>query len=139
MTILIRPNGRTPKLDRPELVSVLSVLDETEFRAIVDEARGPELVPLAELLVEGIVPDATTVDRLATKLGDAVLVDDIGRRGVTRDTARALFTEHAARVDRARERRESNRAGSNPYRDRAKAIAAKGPDGFVIEPPVWRS
>jgi hypothetical protein len=57
------------------------------------------LIPLTHLALE---VDATA-DDLATKLADLVLVDDIGRRAIDRDTARALIVEHQAKLAAAAE------------------------------------
>lgn len=57
-----------------------------------------QLVTLAELVAEGFGQSMfgpPSIDHLAGQLGDAVVLDDIGRRCVTRDTARQLFTERA--------------------------------------------
>jgi hypothetical protein len=53
----------------------------------------PDLIPLSHLVLEGL---AATIDELADRLGEeVVLVDDIGRRCTTRETARRLLAEHA--------------------------------------------
>jgi len=57
----------------------------------------PDLIPLSHLVLEGL-PE--TIDQLADRLDD-VLVDDIGRRCTTRDTARRLLAEKAAEEERA--------------------------------------
>jgi hypothetical protein len=50
------------------------------------------LVPLAALVGEGL---AATIDELADRLGEVVVLDDIGRRSCTRETARRLFAADA--------------------------------------------
>ncbi len=78
--------------DRKDLVRAVAALTDTEWHTLVDEARSESLVPLAHLVIEGVAPD---IDALARALGEKVVADDIGRRAVTRDTARRLFAEHA--------------------------------------------
>lgn len=73
-------------------------------------------VPLAHLVLEGL---AATVDELADRLGPGVLVDDVGRRCTTRETARCLFAEKAE----AEEQREAVRARNQEKLDRATAEA----------------
>jgi hypothetical protein len=76
-----------------------------------------DLIPLAELCAEGFGwdgPYVTTpkdaIDALAHQLGDNVILDDIGRRCVTRSTARRMFTERAEAERRQREARERHEA-----------------------------
>jgi hypothetical protein len=130
--------GQEPAVERRDVVQLLAALDDTEFRSVVEEARGPSLVPLAELVIEGLAPN---VQQLAQALGDKVVSDDIGRRCVTRDTARDLFAEKAAEAERAAQRRKAalaKRAEPNPVRERVRAIRESGRDGLYIEPPAWR-
>ena len=76
-----------------------------------------DLVPLADLAAEGFgygsryvktPPDA--IDALAHQLGDQVILDDIGRRCVTRSTAGRMFTERAEAERRQREVQDRNEA-----------------------------
>jgi antitoxin component of MazEF toxin-antitoxin module len=90
-----------------------------------------ELVPLAELVVEGFGwgnPYLTTprdvVDALAHQLGDDVVIDDLGRRCVTRETARRLFTEREAQERRVRQVQADNEARA------AEQAAANVPRGI---------
>jgi hypothetical protein len=76
-----------------------------------------ELVTLAELAAEGFGYDSQYVKSprdaiqvLAAQLADAVVVDDLGRQCVTRDTARGLFAERAERERRHREAQEHHQA-----------------------------
>ena len=82
-----------------------------------------QIVPLSVLALEGF--GGGSIDHLAKILGDdMVLLDDLGRRCCTRETARALFTTRAekreAEIERNRLARE-NRA-PNPIRERVRAI-----------------
>lgn len=81
--------------DRREVIRVLAAMDDAEFRAVADEARGASLVPLAELVIEGI---AATVQDLLDQCGDLVVIDDVGRRCVTRDTARTLLARETEAI-----------------------------------------
>lgn len=92
MKLRTRPT-EAPPVGRRDIVQVLAALDDDEFRAVADEARGTSLIPLAELVLEGLGPD---VGSLAQRFADAVVIDDVGRRCVTRDTARRLFLEVTA-------------------------------------------
>ena len=74
---------------RRDIVQVLAALDDTEFRSVLDEARGTALVPLAELVIEGIAP---SISDLCARCGGAVVLDDVGRKCVTRETARSLLS-----------------------------------------------
>lgn len=83
-----------------------------------------------------------SVDHLAQILGDMVILDDLGRRCCTRETARDLFAEKAAEAQRAAEKRRAaiaKRGEPNPVRERVKAIQESRRDGLYVEPPEWRS
>jgi len=76
-----------------------------------------DLVPLAELAAEGfghgspyVKTPKDAIDVLAHQLDGAVTLDDLGRRCVTRDTARQLFTDRAEAEQRQREARERHQA-----------------------------
>lgn len=79
----------------------------------VDPAEPAGLVPLGALAAEGLGWGEHTrtpkdaVDTLARRLGELVVLDDIGRRCVSRDTARALFAERAEADERLRQRRHA--------------------------------
>lgn len=104
MRLKARPT-ETP-VGRRDIVQVLASLDDDEFRALVDEARGQSLIPITELVLERLAPDVGT---LAARLGDAVVTDDIGRQCVTRETARELFAAEAQRIaERKAEIRRAN-------------------------------
>jgi hypothetical protein len=106
------------------------MFSSTRSREAVEEAAPAEpagLVPLAELAGEGFGWDGPLVtnprdaiDVLAGQLGDEVVFDDLGRRCVSRGTARRLFVERAAGEVRQREARErlelqyAERAAANP-------------------------
>ena len=83
--------------------------DETVY---VDSPVDPlGLVPLAQLAAEGFGYDGLhvrapreVVDALAAQLDGEVVLDDLGRRCVSRETARRLFAE---RVEADRRRREA--------------------------------
>jgi hypothetical protein len=70
-------------------------------RQPVSDGPDEQLISLAELAVELTGGD---INKLAGRIGtDAVLFDDIGRRAVTKSTARRLFTERAqAEAEQAR-------------------------------------
>jgi antitoxin component of MazEF toxin-antitoxin module len=89
----------------------------TDLPAPVDIIDLVDLVTLADLAAEGFgygSPYVTTprdaIDALAHQLGDHVTVDDVGRRCVTRETARRMFTERAEAAQRQREARERREA-----------------------------
>jgi hypothetical protein len=99
-----------------------------------------ELVPLAQLSTEGfgyghplVVMPRDAVDALAAQLDGEVVLDDLGRRCVSRETARALFAERAEAEQRQREthqRREeelAEQAANNP--PRGGIPADRIPDG----------
>ncbi|MFE3441654.1 hypothetical protein ACFXNW_01325 [Nocardia sp. NPDC059180] len=111
--------------------------------------RTEQPVTLAELVAEGF--GQASIDTLAAQLpADEVLVDDIGRRCVTRTTARRLFTERAEADTAARKRAEQYRAEATE-RGRAeraarrqrqaaldKARADRGLEGgMVYAPSEW--
>jgi hypothetical protein len=82
--------------------------------AIIDPV---DVVTLADLAAEGFgygSPYVTTprdaIDALAQQLGDHVILDDIGRRCVTRSTARRMFTERDQAERRQREAQERHEA-----------------------------
>ncbi len=90
-----------------------------------------DLITLAELTVEGFgdgMFGGPNIDTLAEQLGDDVVLDDIGRRCCTRDTARRLFTERAEAHAREQEdwakRAAEMAAESNARHARLRAIAA---------------
>ena len=78
-----------------------------------------ELVSLAELCGEGFGYDGgpyvrtprDAVDALAARLNGEVMLDDIGRRCVSRKVARRLFADRAAAEVRWREAQERQDAG----------------------------
>ena len=82
-----------------------------------------DLVPLADLAAEGFgygsryvktPPDA--IDALAHQLGDQVILDDIGRRCVTRSTAGRMFTERAEAERRQRRCKTATKPSFTPRR-----------------------
>jgi hypothetical protein len=103
----------------------------------------PELVTLAELAAEGFGPwdslytkgPRDVIEALARQLDGEVVLDDIGRRCVTRDTARRLFAERdqgERRQREAQERREAELAelaANNPVR--GGVPADRIPDGVL--------
>lgn len=93
MVMRLKARPAETLVGRRDIVQLLASLDDDEFQVLVDEARGQSLVPIAQLVLERLAPDVGT---LAARLGDAVVVDDVGRRCVTRDTARRLFLEVTA-------------------------------------------
>lgn len=121
------------ELSGAELIRVFAQIenlltaDEDEIHEWVDQLRNPEarkalqegivmqfksnqpgrpdepLVSLAELAIELTNGD---IDGLARQISaDAIQLDDIGRRCVSRSTARRLFTERAERKAKEAERR----------------------------------
>ena len=68
-----------------------------------------DLVPLAELAVEGfgwgpyVATPRDAIDVLAGRFAGEVVLDDLGRRCVSRETARRLFTEREEGERRQRE------------------------------------
>jgi hypothetical protein len=97
--------------------------------ALTETADPADLVTLADLATEGFgygSPYVTTprdaIDALARQLADDIVIDDIGRRSVSRSAARALFTERReaeARQREAQRRREAEleeQPLSNPIR-----------------------
>jgi hypothetical protein len=76
-----------------------------------------ELVPLAQLCAEGfgyghplVVTPRDAVDALAAQLDGEVVLDDLGRRCVSRQVARRLFTERAEAERRQREAQQRREA-----------------------------
>lgn len=74
-----------------------------------------DLVPIAALCAEGfgygqplIATPKDAVNALEAELGDQVILDAIGRRAVTRKTARRLFDERREAEQRQREVQERN-------------------------------
>lgn len=91
MAMRLRPKPTEAEVGRRDLVQVLAAMDDDEFRAVADEARGASLIPLAELVLEGLARD---VGALVARIGaGAVVVDDIGRPCMTREVARGLITQ----------------------------------------------
>ncbi|CAN5150025.1 hypothetical protein BH09ACT8_BH09ACT8_59100 [soil metagenome] len=135
---------KTRQVGRGELVRQLATMDETEFRDVADEARGYSLVALAELVVEGLGQD---IGQLAQRLGDAVVLDDIGRRCVTRETARQLFTEREERLEQQRAEARRQREEFDARRERLRAekeeqeqAAKKGRQQYTPPPaPDWHA
>jgi hypothetical protein len=82
------------------------------------EGAPAEPVTLAELCAEGFGYDIPSyvrsprdaVDVLAAELGAAVVLDDLGRRVVSRETARRLFAERDEGERRQREAQERYQA-----------------------------
>lgn len=119
-------------MERRDIVQLLAALDDAEFRALVDDARGQSLVPLAELVIEGLGPD---IGYLSERLGDAVVVDDIGRQCVSRIEARNLFV---ARAERIREEKERLRREVEEHKAAREARArwrASRPRDMQMDPP----
>jgi hypothetical protein len=77
-----------------------------------DDDTQADLIPVACLTSEGFghspytVTPKDAVDALAAQLGDAVVLDSVGRRCVTRATAQQLFS---SRADAERRQREAHR------------------------------
>lgn len=118
---ILRSRASRGQVD-PDLVRKVAVLDEDELRILLDEAQGTSCVPLAELVLEGLAQD---IYSLAKRLGDRVVLDDIGRRCCTRDTARELFDEKAEADQRRAEMKARNQANipsTKPLRQRLQAI-----------------
>jgi hypothetical protein len=103
--------------------TVVEAAETVGEAAPVDPA---ELVPLAELAAEGfgwgsqyVTTPRDAIEGLARQLEAEVVLDDIGRRCVSRDTARRLFAERATAEERqreARQRREAELAERAPRR-----------------------
>jgi hypothetical protein len=100
------------------------------------------LVTLGELAGEGFGWDGLfirtpkdAVDVLVRHLGGLVVFDDIGRRCVTRDTARGLFAERATAERQQREVSERNAAKlaevADENRPRGGIPADQVPDGVL--------
>lgn len=87
MRLKLKPSEVSP-VGRRDIVQVLAALEDAELRALLDEARSGSLIPLAELVLEGLAP---SVCALADRLGEGALrYDDIGRPCTTREVARGL-------------------------------------------------
>lgn len=107
----------------------------TNERTTVDDEI---LVPLAHLVIEGFGDGS--IDRLVAQLPEkSVMVDDIGRRCVTRGCAAELFAARAQaqanQRERARQRQEAMAAQPNPTRELVKAIrqAQAGVDAHGLD------
>jgi hypothetical protein len=88
-------------------------------------AAHSDLVPLAQLVAEGLGFDAPyvrtardAIDALARQLGDRVVVDDIPRRCVTRDTARELLVERDADEQRKKRAQQRQQAAADAYAEK---------------------
>jgi hypothetical protein len=136
--------ARTRERIDPDLVKRVAVLNEDELRSLLDEAQGASRIPLAELVIEGLSADVCS---LAKRLGDLVVLDDIGRRCCTRDTARRLFEEKAAADKRRAEMAARNRAravrNQPAIREHVQAVrerqAATGDYSLNVEPDPWHN
>jgi hypothetical protein len=117
-----------------------TVVEAAEAVAETAPIDPTELVPLAQLCVEGfgyshplVVTPRDAVDALAAQLDGEVVLDDLGRRCVSREVARRLFAERAEaerRQREAHERREAElaeQAANN--RPRGGIPADRIPDG----------
>lgn len=143
MAILRTRESRERRVD-PDLVRKVAVLDEDELRSLLDEAQGTSIVPLAELVLEGLAQDIGT---LAKRLGDLVVLDDIGRRCCTRDTARELFKVKAATDKRRAEMNARNNARTvetnRVLREHVTAVrerqTATGDYSLNMEPDPWQN
>lgn len=118
-----------------DLVRAVAALDEAEWQALADASRQESLIPLAHLVIEGLAPNIYALEK---KLGDEVVTDDIGRRCISRGTARRLFDDDRARRERESQRRRAAEQQGLPIRERVQAIQARGSTGLNIEPPSWR-
>lgn len=143
MVSLIRPRPKGAAVDRRDIIELLATLDDAEFQAVADEARGHSLISLGELVLEGLAPD---IGSLAKKLGDAVVIDDVGRRCCTRDTARGLFTARAEQIaqqkaENRRQREEFNARREHLRAQREERQQATARDGASrttsFPPPNW--
>ena len=97
-----------------------------------------ELVPLAELASEGfgwggqfVKTPRDAVDALALQLDGVVVLDDLGRRCVSREAARRLFSE---RAEVERRQREAQQRHEEELAGQAAANRPRGgvpvPEGF---------
>jgi hypothetical protein len=94
--------------------TVRRAVETTGEAAPVDPA---ELVTLAELAAEGfgygsvyVKTPRDAIEELAGQLDGEVVLDDIGRRCVSRDAARCLIAEREAQERRQREAQERHQA-----------------------------
>ena len=117
-----------------------TVVEAAEAVAETAPIDPTELVPLAQLCVEGfgyshplVVTPRDAVDALAAQLDGEVVLDDLGRRCVSREAARRLFTERAEAERRQREAQQrheeelAEQAANN--RPRGGIPADRIPDG----------
>jgi hypothetical protein len=100
-----------PQAVQPDALLEPEAVAET---APIDPA---ELVTLAELAAEGfgygsvyVKTPRDAIEELAGQLGGEVVLDDVGRRCVSRDAARRLIAEREARERRGREAQERHQA-----------------------------
>ena len=84
------------------------------FKTNGDQPAWHDLVPLSALCGEGwgwdhpfVTTNKAACDALAAELGDDVLIDDVGRRCVSRSKAAAMYAER--RLTEAREREAAKR------------------------------
>jgi hypothetical protein len=94
-----------------------------------------ELVTLAELAAEGfgygsvyVTTPRDAIEELAGQLDGEVVLDDVGRRCVSRDAARRLIAEREARERRGREAQERHQA------ELAELAAQNRPGGGIPVP-----
>ncbi len=102
-----------------------------------DVTDSSELVPLAALVGEGFADDLPyvrsardAVDALADQLGDGVVLDDLGRRCISRHVARELFDARVEADQRQREAQQRRDA------EAVELAARTRPRGGV--PVGWR-
>jgi hypothetical protein len=98
-----------------------------------------DLVPLADLAAEGfgygsphIKSPRDAINVLARQLGDAVHLDDLGRRCVARETARSLFVQRAE-VERARQEQAEQQRAELAKRAKSRRPVPRGvpvPEGL---------
>jgi hypothetical protein len=119
--------------------TVRRAAESVDEPATVDSA---ELVPLAELAGEGfgwggqfVTTPGDAVDALAAQLDGEVVLDDLGRRCVSREVARRLFAERAEGERRqweAQQRREEELAEQAAnHRPRGGVPADRIPAGVL--------
>lgn len=100
-----------------------------------------DLVPLSHLVIEGLggsVFAPPNIDTLAHQLADRgieITRDDVGRRAVSRDRARALLAEHAAQEERQRAQCTHQTASAVAAIRRAHAARAQLQRELVRENP----
>lgn len=101
----------------------------TDEPAPLDPWAPENLIPITVLAAE---LNGYTINTLIKKLGDDVILDDIGMRCTTRSAARALIAKRNASKAEQKRKEQQRRAESDKTRERIHAIQTS-PDGIELQ------